>query len=214
MSWYKVRPLVDWSGPRTPEGERRRRPFSATWSNTLELLRRELARIDARDVVLQLHVHDGDLRRDGMLRASARPSTPGVRLVADTKHGPLSWQTDVCTDWQSNVRSLGLGLEALRAVDRFGISQRGQQYRGYAELEAGTGATSAEDACAVLARAAYPNEPDEFQSQWAPKIATDPKIAAATYRQARLRSHPDHNDGDASRWHAVEAAARTLGLLR
>ncbi len=50
----------------------------------------------------------------------------------------LVYATDVCDFWQHNVRSIALGLEALRAVDRYGISRRGQQYAGFrAALTAG-----------------------------------------------------------------------------
>jgi len=39
---------------------------------------------------------------------------------------------NVCDeDWRHNVRSIALGLEALRAVDRYGISRRGEQYAGF-----------------------------------------------------------------------------------
>jgi hypothetical protein len=47
---------------------------------------------------------------------------PGHRLV---------YATDACDFWQHNVRSIALGLAALRAVDRYGISRRGEQYAGY-----------------------------------------------------------------------------------
>ncbi len=43
----------------------------------------------------------------------------------------LVYATDACEFWQHNVRSIALGLEALRAVDRYGISRRGEQYAGF-----------------------------------------------------------------------------------
>ena len=43
----------------------------------------------------------------------------------------LVYATDACEDWRHNVRSIALGLEALRAVDRYGISRRGEQYAGF-----------------------------------------------------------------------------------
>lgn len=206
MSWYKVRPLVDWSGPRTDAGARRSRyAFKAGWSSTEELLERELFYLDARDVVLQVAVRDSDLRVDGTLRANARqPSDPGVRLIATTRHGDLSWQTDVCAFWQHNVRSIALGLEALRAVDRYGISQRGQQYRGWREIEAGSGHTTEAEACQVLwAWSGVKVTPGESEQS-----------LRARWREARAASHPDRNGGNSTGWHAVEDAARTLGLSR
>lgn len=43
----------------------------------------------------------------------------------------LVYATDVCDFWQHNVRSIALGLQSLRAVDRYGISRRGEQYAGF-----------------------------------------------------------------------------------
>jgi len=43
----------------------------------------------------------------------------------------LVYATDCCQFWQHNVRSIALGLQALRAVDRYGISRRGEQYSGF-----------------------------------------------------------------------------------
>jgi hypothetical protein len=42
-------------------------------------------------------------------------------------------------DWQHNVRAIALGLEALRKVDRYGITRRGEQYAGWKALPAGIG---------------------------------------------------------------------------
>src|SRR5690606_32992952 len=61
-------------------------------------------------------------------------SHPGIEISFDSEHGRLVYATDVCAFWQHNVRSIALGLEALRAVDRFGISQKGQQYAGWLQL--------------------------------------------------------------------------------
>lgn len=52
-----------------------------------------------------------------------------VQAAQDRKR--LVYATDVCEYWQHNVRSIALGLESLRAVDRYGISKRGEQYAGF-----------------------------------------------------------------------------------
>lgn len=99
--------------PTWPHGNtwdrRSRYTFKASWSNTLELL-------DA----------GGDHADFVAIQAATDPSK---RLV---------YATDCCDFWQHNVRSIALGLEALRAVDRYGISRRGEQYAGFrAALTAG-----------------------------------------------------------------------------
>lgn len=53
-----------------------------------------------------------------------------IQAAADTGKR-LVYATDACEFWQHNVRSIALGLEALRAVDRYGISRRGEQYAGF-----------------------------------------------------------------------------------
>lgn len=136
---YTYRPLPVWPHAATPAAQRRSRwTFKASWPDTLELLERELRHLGGRDVVFGVGLRPEDIRLDGAPRANARPlSHPGVELSFDSRLGRLTYSTDVCVEWQHNVRSIALGLEALRAVDRYGISARGQQYAGFAALPAG-----------------------------------------------------------------------------
>ena len=53
-------------------------------------------------------------------------------------HGRLTYATDQYTERQDNVRAIALSLEALRAVERWGVS-KGRQYTGFAQLTAGPG---------------------------------------------------------------------------
>lgn len=130
------RPITLWPGTMTRN--RTRSPFSASYSATLDLLNRELWHLGAREVMLQLALQEGDIRRDGMLRAHSRPAHPGVILAFQSKHGPLQYATDEFTDWESNLRAIALGLEALRKVDRYGITKRGEQYAGWKALPPAT----------------------------------------------------------------------------
>jgi hypothetical protein len=82
-----------------------------------------------------------------MLRSNAKVGFPGVRVAFESKHGPLTYATDKYDQvyysdtpgWQANIRAIALGLEALRAVDRHGITRRGEQYTGWKALPAGDG---------------------------------------------------------------------------
>lgn len=79
------------------------------------------------------------IRRHGSVKAAWKATHPdvggsvadfaAVQAAQDRKR--LIYATDVCDYWQHNVRSIALGLEALRAVDRYGISRRGEQYAGF-----------------------------------------------------------------------------------
>ena len=137
---YVVRPL-------TPEARARLGrsvkasycPFTAKWGQTLELIERELWHLGVRgDWVLQLDVNERDLRNDGMMRANARPPGSDVAIAVHSKSkGDLLFVCGRFWEWQDNVRAIALGLEALRKVERYGIVQSNEQYRGWQALPAG-----------------------------------------------------------------------------
>jgi len=112
-------------------------PFRAGWTDTLYKLEFELDKLGAGEVVIELALTESEIRLDGWPRSGARPTHPGVIVSFDSRHGPLRYGTDTFPDWQANVRAIALGLEALRKVDRYGISKRGEQYQGWRELSAG-----------------------------------------------------------------------------
>lgn len=131
-----VRPLTTWPGERIVQP--RSSPFRAPLSETAGLLDRELGMLGATWVVMELAITEADLRLDGMVRANAIPNHPGVVLsMGDTLHGPLRYATAEFRTWQDNLRAIALALEALRKVDRYGVSKRGEQYRGWRQLTAG-----------------------------------------------------------------------------
>lgn len=142
---YRFRPLPTWPHPVTRD-RRSRSTFKASWRNTLELLTHELAMLEAEvgTLILGAGFREEDLRLDGLPRANAKdPLHPGIELSFSTPRSPtgrLVYATDVCERWEHNVRSIALGLEALRAVDRYGITRRGEQYAGFRELTAGDAA--------------------------------------------------------------------------
>src|SRR5579863_10251967 len=57
-----------------------------------------------------------------MLYAGAKLRTQGIILTFNSKHGPLSYPCDKYSNWQANLRAIALSLEALRAVDRYGVT--------------------------------------------------------------------------------------------
>ena len=194
---YTIRPLSD----RTRfKGERRSSPFTANWRTTRNLLAKELEALDARDVVLEIDVTEAQIRQDGELYARATAASPAVSLHFESKHGPLSYATDKFPSWQDNVRAIALGLEALRRVDRYGISDSGEQYRGWKALPAGNGAG-----------------PSHLTADAARRVLIEVSGAGTgssevLWSRARARAHPDRNDGDRAAWDRVEEAARVLGL--
>ena len=194
----RVRSLDQWPRERRRTHERSR--FDASWSSTMRLLDRELDKLGARNVSILLDITPDQIRQDGTAPlASARLDYPGVVVAFDSRdHGPLKYVADKFSTWQDNVRAIALGLEALRKVDRYGITSKGEQYTGWAALPPPSSAMDKQTAAHVL-------------RNWA---QTDPGDwpTAVTYKQARARAHPDRNAGDQTGWDAVEEAARVLGL--
>jgi hypothetical protein len=200
-------PIDRWPAPNTKQRENPR--FKASYRDTLRSLSKELDHLDARGrVVIQVVTRNGatDLRRDGMLRAQAKIEHPGVRLSFESKHGPLTYATDqfeplwanAMPGWQANLRAITLALEALRQVDRYGISKSGEQYRGWMAIEGSVGLAQ-DDAIAVLRK-------------WGGRLAdsltvTDDRLG----RLARIGAHPDRHGGDHGPSNEVLAAIAALG---
>ena len=88
-------------------------------------------------------MREADLRLDGLPRADRRARTPGVVLSFEATAVPgrpkLRYEVGTFTDWQDNLRAIALGLQALRAVDRYGVTKRGEQYAGWRALPMGAG---------------------------------------------------------------------------
>lgn len=131
----KLAPISTWPGELTRN--RRPSPFKSNLTATLKLLDRELeqlteTRAQRESLELLVAIPAGDLWRiDGRPRAHAVPEHPGVILSLDSIYGHLSYPCDTFTTWQDNVRAITLALEALRKVDRYGVTKRGEQYRGF-----------------------------------------------------------------------------------
>lgn len=202
-----ARPLEQWPGPLTPEGMRHDSQFTASWSDTVNLLEKEVGMLAGHDatLVLQLAVTERDCRLDGWIRADARPAHPGAILAFDSKHGPLRYSTDLyrhgstyggryLVGWQANVRAIALGLEALRKVDRYGIARGGEQYRGWKAIPQTTG----QDAKALLFQVTGEPTPSDRDTK-------------SLYRWALRVAHPDQG-GSRELLEQVMEAGRKLGV--
>ncbi|MDR6117244.1 hypothetical protein QE370_000428 [Aeromicrobium sp. SORGH_AS981] len=196
-----------------PSVDRRNSLFSAAWSDTASKLCAEVDAIsDERGglITIALDVLPGQLKVNGTgLKANQAPSTPAVEVTFDTQHGPVRFRADAYTrtwgripPWRDNVRAVALTLEYLRAVDRHGAADHGQQYGGFLALEAGTGAV----ATGGMTR----DQAEQVLTEWS-HFSGD-RLDVNRLRIARRNAHPDRNGGDQSGWDRVEQAARVLGL--
>lgn len=146
---FSFRPIgTDWPSerPRLADHEQRISPFSASWGTTLAELELELRQLEAERVVLQIDVDDRDIRLDGKPRATARQKSSAVILSFESCFGPQRYACDEYRYWKDNVRAIALSLKALRAVDRYGVSKRGEQYTGWKALAPAGGLESVAEA--------------------------------------------------------------------
>lgn len=162
---------------------RKRAPFKAGYKRTLDDLERELKHLQARNIVIEAGFDLNSIRNDGWPYSNAKPNHPAVAVSATTKHGPVRWPCDTYDDWQDNLRAISLALEALRAVDRYGVTQGGEQYRGWAALPAPGQSESGQIAARVLA-----SHQREFT---AAQILASSEAYQAALKIAYRATHPD-----------------------
>lgn len=206
---YRIEAIEIWPGKRTDSWARQRSKFKTMWTKMMSELEREVRMLNGDNVVLRLEVSQRDIRLDGMLRADARPRDPGVVVQFRAKKlsgsPTLYYRCDAFSWWQDNLNAIVKGLEALRMVDRYGVTPTGEQYAGFKALPSG-GSTSAtlttSSAAELLAR--YTTDGDSSA------ILSDASAAKAAVRSAIYRTHPDRNNGDRLAFDNVDAARKVL----
>lgn len=185
MSFAELADIVEFRALTEPlRGEERYSPFDAPFGSTVKTLAREIDALKPRTSILEVAIPSHALRNDGLPRADARASSPGVILtLLDTKTGAtaivrkgrrlidklgglnaalkathpdrggdeedfiavvaasrapqMRFRCATFHTWQDNVRAIALGMEALRKVERYGITELDQQYAGFMQLNAG-----------------------------------------------------------------------------
>lgn len=197
-----LRPIETWPGKATHT--RVSSNFSAPWRATLDLLDRELHFLGAGNrrapSVLQIALRERDFRNDGMPRANSRPDHPGVILSIESTKGSLSFPCDRFVTWQDNLRAIALALEALRKVDRYGITPNDEQYTGWKQLPtAPSDALTIADAERLIRAHGHGGHGGQ---------GADNLVQA--WRRARAETHPDRNGNDRELWDRVERAAEVL----
>jgi hypothetical protein len=193
------RPLESYPGVKSST---RSSPFKANYRQTLMLLDDELRHLDARNCVLSIDIAPEHWRRDGMPREDKAAKSPAVVLSFETKKlGAIQYPCCSFTAWRDNVRAIALALEALRKIDRYGVTSNGEQYRGWQRLEGPAPGQTPQQAASVIV------------IHWAGGSVNDVLNSKDTYlravKQARVNTHPDRR-GDDQAFKAVQAAAEIL----
>lgn len=168
----------------------------------MERLDREIWHLGGQSADLMADLSPAYIRRDGGARSDAKQRThPGVIVAFECKHGPLSYPCDRFWTWQDNLRAIALALEHLRAVERYGVTRRGEQYTGWAQLPAPSNQTDAmnvEQAQEFISKHSGGMFPVEKESLY------------RAYRIAALHLHPDKSTGSKELFQKLSKAKEIL----
>lgn len=211
MMRYQTEPMIHWPYPDTGQA-RKSNPFRVGHQVTMDLLESELEHLKVTGpVAIRVVTQHSDIRRDGLLRSGARVTHPGVALSFISKFGPMTYPCDAfihrstaALSWQVNLRAIALGLQALRTLNRYGITGRGEQYTGWLAIGA---ATTPNDGAS-----------DREQAERFLRSVVDNALANAPIRQvwraATRKTHPDTTGEASALWDAVHRAGATLDLTK
>ncbi len=176
--------LQGWPGDRTKNPTRSN--FSASFSDTCRLLERELLHLRAKHVVVQIDCNGSEITVDGQMRAKCRLRSQGIIVSFESKFGPLQYPCDRFNDWHDNLRAIAKSLEALRTVDRYGVTQRAEQYKGWKKL-----AFRGDDYFANEQEAAVFLAGQDVESGSGAQLLADFDAAKSAYKRRSAASHPD-----------------------
>ena len=185
-------------------------PFRATYVQTLDRLEAELKHLSARDIVIQAGFDRDQIRNDGWPYGGASPRRhAGVILSFQTPRGPLSFPCYRYSVWQSNLRAIALSLEALRAVDRYGVTQRAEQYAGWAQIEAPKDGFT-DRLAAALFMVDRAGVVDKERDAAADRILASVEARKQTFIVAAKALHPDAAGGSHEDFIRLQNAMRML----
>lgn len=129
------RPLSQWPYPKLDE---RKSGFAVTWLRALAYLEREIEFTGGTDPIIGVVATDNQFTLAGTPKANFKVLYRGAEVGFDMPDGRhVSFHTDRFPTVQENIRAITLGLAALRAIERYGIAEAGEQFAGFAQLPSG-----------------------------------------------------------------------------
>lgn len=183
-------------------------PFDSAYKKTLDLLERELKALNARSIVIHAGFEKNQIRNDGWPLSKAICRHPAVELHFTSRSRQLAFKAYRFSTFEVNLRAIALALEALRKVDRYGVSDQAEQYAGWAQLTAPGESDSLQKAATLIALLAG-------QGFSVDQIWNDQSAAQKAYRAAAHKVHPDKalsgaSPSRAAAWHELQEAKRHL----
>ncbi|MBJ8343958.1 J domain-containing protein [Antrihabitans sp. YC2-6] len=169
--------------------------FKVTQDKAQRGIRRELALLGAREVVLSTNI---ELRQDGQPYASRRPPEDKGVAVYFVLSGEQ--QCIPCDKWSSvaeNMRAIERTVEALRGLERWGAKEMvNAAFRGFKALPAATIVT--------------PYQSRIWHEVLEVSPDASPETIKAAYRSMLMKHHPDQG-GDERKFHEVQKAFAESG---
>lgn len=104
--------------------------------DALRLIDVEVQRIKGFDIQIGVVTPPENISLTGSMRKQIYYSQ-GVEVTFMVSDKQLTFHTNAFRDVNANLYAIGKGLEALRMLDRYGVTQTGQQYEGFAQLPEG-----------------------------------------------------------------------------
>lgn len=105
--------------PRTEPGKRQQTSqFQVQVSKAIDDLYDELEKLGAKSIVLSSNLTLNTYHRPYTKQSGI--SDPGIAVYFTLKDRPMVMARDAFADWRDNIRSLGLAVEAFRALNRHG----------------------------------------------------------------------------------------------
>ena len=182
--------------------------FKSTYAQSLEDLEHELKHLGATQITIQAGYPREKIRNDGWPFSSATPTHPAcIVQFTDRKRRQLAFRGVQYAKFADNIRAIAKTLEALRAVDRYGVVE-GEQYTGFKQLgeppksNTSSGAMSRQSAAAWIAARLGMEQAYIYNAQ--PAHVED--ICGGLKR----KFHPDVNGGKDEDFKTLMVALRSL----
>lgn len=177
----RFHPLGTWPGERTKSPKRG--TFKVSWGKILNDLERELNYLKAHSIMIFAGFQAFQIRADGWPKGGSAPIDQGIVLQFESKHGTLKYACDTYDHWHQNLRAISLTLDNLRAVDRYGATKTGEQYKGWKSLPEQPGAALTVDAALEWL--------SSVSKIYAPAMRTSEDAFNQACRKAATVTHPD-----------------------
>jgi hypothetical protein len=179
---YEAYPLT-WPDAykRTPANKRINSRFDQTMDKAQRFLREEISRLGGRELIVSTNIpvrRDGGLFADWMKR---KIEDPGVAIYFKYKDKDISMCCDQYNRVWENIYALGKGIEALRGMERWGVSDFLERaFTGFAALPAPGEIIHANGIWEALGLPVRPDSKD---------------IVEAAYKAKAKQLHPDRHGG-------------------